>query len=304
LTESAFAEDPASNPPTTILRFKSETLKHNNVTVVSEEIRADRQRSDLVLVGFDTAGDMNFELSYSNFDWLFEAALCGTWASDILTNGVTNRSFNIEKGFLDIGQYMQFRGSVINRLLIDGTSRKIVQVTAGIMGSTAFAGSTSLGGTTTPTDPSDTEVIASGTDITFQAVGGVGPVELNGVHSKEIKLDINNNCRIRDLVTQPQTEDLGRGVMDITGSLNCYFEDLVAYNAFLANGFCQLAFTYADPTTPAGNTYRFTLPRIKLPDANPTIGGVDSDVMQPITFRALDDPDVGYAIQIERGVTL
>jgi hypothetical protein len=92
--------------------------------------------------------------------------------------------------------------------------------------------------------------------------------------------------------------------MDITGSLNAYFEDLVAYNAFLANGFCQLAFTFADPTTPAGNTYRFTLPRIKLPDANPNIGGVDADVMQPISFRALDDPDVGYTLKIERGVTL
>jgi len=305
LQEGAFAETPASNPATTIMRFKSESLKHNNVTVVSEEIRADRQRSDLILVGFDTSGDIGMELSYGNFDWLMEAVLCSSgWSTDIITNGVTNRSFLIEKGFLDIGQYIQFRGSVINTLAIDATSRRIVQLTAGIMGSQAFAGGTSVAGTTTPTDPLDTEVIASGTDITFQAVGGVGPVELNDVFSKEIKLTINNNCRIRDVVTQPQTEDLGRGVMDITGSFNAYFEDLTAYNAFLANGFCQIAFTFADPTTPAGQTYRVTLPRIKLPDANPNIGGVDADVMQTVPFRALDDPDVGYSIQIERGVTL
>jgi len=44
-------------------------------TIVSEEIRSDRQISDLILVGGEAGGDTNFELSFKAFDLLIESAL-------------------------------------------------------------------------------------------------------------------------------------------------------------------------------------------------------------------------------------
>ncbi len=44
-------------------------------TIVSEEIRSDRQISDLILVGGEAGGDTNFELSFAAFDLLIESAL-------------------------------------------------------------------------------------------------------------------------------------------------------------------------------------------------------------------------------------
>src|ERR1051326_6564235 len=142
-TESAFAEVPGSNPATTLLRFKSESLHHKNVTVVSDLIRSDRQRDDLVLVGVEVDGDIVTELTYGDWDWAIEAALCGTWSSNSLSNGTTNRSFLIEKGFLDIGKYLSYRGCVINTFALDISARTIVNLTFGVMGAQGFAGSTS-----------------------------------------------------------------------------------------------------------------------------------------------------------------
>lgn len=385
--ETEFGEVPDANLATTRLRFKSESLKHTNSTVISDEIRSDRQRSDLALVGFDAAGDINAELTYGNFDWMFEAALCGTWtpgtsvfadgvtnstavvtsataafsaddkfkpisgagipansyigvinsATSIglsssktanvpvnasatatgvsitigsvgvprashLMNGTVNRSFPVEKGFLDIGKNNFYPGCGVNTLGLDVTSRQIVQLTAGLMAKRAYASASSIAGTTVPTEPNGNQIITAGPLIQL-VDSGTPNIELNGIFTKEVKLMINNNFRVRDAATQYETDDFGRGVMEITGSLNAYFEDIDILNAFIANQVCALRYSLTDPVDNR-LSYRLTLPKIKLPDVSPVIGGVDADVMLPIQFRALVDDNVGYTLFMERGVTI
>ena len=90
--EAVFAEVPSS-PVMQSLRFLKESLTHKNTTVVSDEIRADRLRSDLLLVGVDTAGAIDGEFSPITYDSLIEAALGGTWdtTGDVVkADGVTN----------------------------------------------------------------------------------------------------------------------------------------------------------------------------------------------------------------------
>ena len=50
-------------------------------TITSNEIRPDRQVSDLILVGAEAGGDTGIELSYGAFDSLLEDALFSTFAS-------------------------------------------------------------------------------------------------------------------------------------------------------------------------------------------------------------------------------
>lgn len=376
--QAAFGEDLPANPATTRVRLKSESLHHKNATVVSEEIRSDRQRSDLILVGRDIDGEIAAELSYGNFDWAFEAALCGTWANKTATlsattvsasptvtaagitgddlhkavtgagipassyigvvtpgvsfglsssatvntpvnatasatitativgrgadlnNGTTNRSFDFERGFLDLGKYIFFRHCIINTLNLDITARQIAQISMGIMGSRAYSSATQMGGSTTPTEPNSNPVISAGPLIQLFNSGGTN-TELNGISTKEVKLSINNQGRIRDIATDIDLGDFGRGSMDITGSLHAYFESTAIFDAFVANAFCSLRFTMSDPVD-LGKSYRVTLPSVKLLDANPNLGGVESDVMQQIPFRALLDAGVGYTAHIERGI--
>ena len=48
-------------------------------TIISDEIRPDRQRSDLIPVGAEAGGEVTFEFSYGAVDSLLEDALFSTW---------------------------------------------------------------------------------------------------------------------------------------------------------------------------------------------------------------------------------
>ena len=58
-------------------------------TIVSEEIRSDRQTSDLILVGGEAGGDTNFELSFGAFDLLIESALMSLFSVNKFNLGAT-----------------------------------------------------------------------------------------------------------------------------------------------------------------------------------------------------------------------
>ncbi len=66
------------SPALKLIRLTSENLAHKSEKVRSEEVRGDRQITDLAHVGDVVGGAINFELSYT--DWLeyFEAALATT----------------------------------------------------------------------------------------------------------------------------------------------------------------------------------------------------------------------------------
>jgi len=301
--ETAWNETPPANAATTRLRFTGESLSHRNATVISEEIRPDRQRDDLILVGYDVAGDINLELSYGNFDWLFEAAIWSSgWATNQIINGTTKRSFNFQKSFMDIAKHVSYRGCRINSLDVAVIARRPVTMVAGIVGSKGYPSATDITGTTTPTEPNGNAIIAAGTNIKLFDSGG-GNIDLNDVAAREVRFQINNAARIRELATNPETDDFGFGAMEVTGNLLVYFADITHYTEFVANAIFALQFTATDP---ADNTksYRFTFPRIKVTDASPNLTGVDADVTLPFTFRAMADVTVGYTIKIERAVTV
>jgi hypothetical protein len=86
----AFQREPTwgTTPPSpalTLLRLTKEEMMHDKATVISEEVRSDRQVSDLALVGSKASGKLSFELSYKEFWPFFEAALFTTFKNIALT---------------------------------------------------------------------------------------------------------------------------------------------------------------------------------------------------------------------------
>jgi len=75
--------------PTTglALRNTGESLAFAIQTTTSQEIRSDRQVTDLVQTGASASGGYNFELTYNEHDRLLQGALMGTWLV-YGTNGV------------------------------------------------------------------------------------------------------------------------------------------------------------------------------------------------------------------------
>lgn len=76
--ETTFGVTPA-NPAFKAIRETSSSLAVNPQTVVSSEIRSDRQVSDLILVGVQAGGDVGGEMSFRTMDDDLEEALQGTW---------------------------------------------------------------------------------------------------------------------------------------------------------------------------------------------------------------------------------
>jgi hypothetical protein len=71
-----------SNPVFKTLRTTSSNLSASPQTVVTEEIRSDRQVADLVLVGQQAQGDIAAELSFRSHDDDLEEALQSTWQNN------------------------------------------------------------------------------------------------------------------------------------------------------------------------------------------------------------------------------
>lgn len=69
-------------------RMTGEGLNFNIANIVSNEIRADRQITDLVQVDAEAAGPVNFELSYAAYDdWLEAALFSAGWTAAVAETG-------------------------------------------------------------------------------------------------------------------------------------------------------------------------------------------------------------------------
>jgi len=295
--ETAFDEVPPGTLTMQALRFVSENLKHTNATVVSAEIRADRMRSDLLLLGTDVAGDIAFEFSHGSFDDFIEAALCGAWTSNVLKNGVLLKSFLFERGLLDVGQYFSYRGSCINGFHLDISARAIAKGTFNVMGSEGFDGTASQATTVTP--PTVSTVITSGPSITG--------IELNtnmtGMKATQVRLDLTNNMRPRPDVESRKSAPYGLGAQDVTGTVLFYFQNLAVFDAFKNNLFQPFTFVVHDPDTPS-KSYTFFMPKVKFTDVEVVTPGLEQDIIATAGFRALADAAAGCHLQITRSLTL
>lgn len=133
VAESTFGTTPAS-PTMLQLRNTGTTLMTQKESFQSEEIRNDRQIVDLRHGTRTAEGDINFELSYGAFDDWLEAALFGTWATNVLKVGVTPKSFTVERAFDDVSQYFPFTGVMVNTMSLSISPNAMVTGTFGVIG--------------------------------------------------------------------------------------------------------------------------------------------------------------------------
>lgn len=84
------------------IRYNTSTLARNTTQVDSNEINQNRQRPLSRQGTYSTQGDIVAELSDDSFDDFLEMAMQGTWATNVLKVGSTERSFSILERHSDI----------------------------------------------------------------------------------------------------------------------------------------------------------------------------------------------------------
>jgi len=87
--EVTFGVTPATPAITNVRVTGHPNLGYVPQTVTSEEIRADRQVTDLILVGAEAGGDLGMEVSFGALDIIFEGALASTWDTKAYREGGT-----------------------------------------------------------------------------------------------------------------------------------------------------------------------------------------------------------------------
>lgn len=116
------------------VRYTGTTADLMKDTFTSEEIRNDRQISDLRHGNKRAEGDVSIELSYGAFDRLLEAVLQGTWSGNVLKAGIVDRSFSLSRLFDDIGRLRLFDGMKASAMSLS------VSINAIVSGSFTFVG--------------------------------------------------------------------------------------------------------------------------------------------------------------------
>lgn len=192
--ESSWGETP-SGPAMTVMRVTSENLQHQKNTVTSNEIRSDRQRSDVLEVGQAAQGPVNFELIYGEFEQFFETALRGSIASTKVANTSTVFAASTITGStganftgLEAGQWIRIYSPSVN----DGAVAKVASVASTVVtitGTTLTASTVSANviGRTLKNGTTETSFLV---EADFEDINGVK--YFNGLRPNQVSLDVQS----------------------------------------------------------------------------------------------------------------
>lgn len=190
--EATWNEVPAS-PPMSLLRFTGESLTYKKKTVQSETIRSDRMRDTVALVGFDTTGDINYELYFFDFDFLLEGALANSYvgAKTVTATTISFTSTTIADsgnglGAIPVGASVWVTGSSTASL---NRRYKVTASAAGALTVSPAPATTASAGDTIVISSSAVSVVTSvsvtatvsGSTVTFGGGTGFNPATGTGI---------------------------------------------------------------------------------------------------------------------------
>lgn len=273
------------------LRFTGESLSAARTTASSAEIRADRNIADLITTGESATGDINVEYSFGTYDDFLESALQGVWTDNVLKNGVTRKSFTIEKEFSDVGKFEYFRGCEVTQMAINMSASQFVTGSFGIMARKSESGSASIATVKAPA--TTTPVFNTTYHMTGLTING--GVYSDGIQS--LAFSLNNNAREQRQIGSKDLAGVGMGSALLTGTLNCYFGNAtVITDAYDTDTPVEIQFILAA----AGSLYTVTLPAVKFSGKKHVAGGINTDVQLEMTFQSVIDDVEKCEIKIER----
>ena len=278
-----------STPAMVALRHKGCSLGQTKDTFQSEELRSDRQISDLRHGTIRVSGGIDFELSYGEFDPILEAALFGAWDTNVLKAGVTAKSFTFERAFSDITKYAAFTGCMVNSMSLTVPSNGMVTGSFDIVGKDAEAI------TGTPLDASPT---ASQTNSPFD--GFTGTIKEGGSSIAiitQVELSLANSLDPAFVLGSRYAAGITPGRSNLTGTVSALFESETLLNKFINETESSLEFTLGNGTS---KSYTFLIPRIKYSGGGDAPVSGEGRIALSLPFQALYDSVTGTNLQITR----
>lgn len=276
-------------------RITGTTLGLTKETIQSEELRSDRQIGCFRHGNKQVGGGADFELTFTDFDDLLEAGLCGAWdvgvpavGTDRLLAGVARRSFTVERHFADITTYVRYKGVEVNEISLSIAPNAVV------------TGSLTLVGT----DQDGTNGIVTGATYGAPA-GGCAFDSFSGTITEggasiaivtQVDLNIANGIEPQFVIGSDAVSFTSIGRSNVTGTVTAYFSSIALLNKFVNETASSLVFTLVNE---AGDALNFNLPNIKYTGGQPDVSG-DGPVTVALGFQALYDDTLASQLVIER----
>lgn len=263
----------------------------------SPERRADRMAANMTsgLATFPKVIEMPWVRDAGN-DILWESALCGAWATNVLKNASTIKPFTLEEKYEGgaTDPYRRLTGCVVDttnisfRLGQPGTISFGIQALAEASATTAIASST-YAAPTPGYDPSTPADIVVGDCF---SVSGAKLVSLD--------MTIANNIRPQHSFGANSPFGTGLGMFDVTGRVQLYFNAATDYSTFMTRqSGLDLSLTIGATTN-----YKDTLLLPYCDVWNPDVDdpGATGDHLVTLNFMARYDTSDTAAIKITRNV--
>jgi len=279
-----------ATPAFTGIGFTGEGLNSALTFTNSNEIRSDREVADAILTDKSAAGNIDFELTHTAYDWVLEAAMMDVFTTGTLVNGVTGQSYTFIKQFQDVSVVQLFTGMRCKTLAFTMATGAIVTASSSWVGLGSSTSSVVPTGATFTAPTLAGGVMNTVTDVSAITIDGVGVTAVNN-----LALTIENNLREQKAVGILGSIGIGDGQLAVSGQIDLYFQNLTEYNKFVGATSFALSFTMG---TGAGNQYIFTIPNNKYSSSTIVAGGNNQDVIATMAFTSLHDAVSGNTIQI------
>ena len=257
-------------------------------TFASKEISPTRQATSLTYGTRSGSGEIPFDLSYSSFDSWLEAAMGGTWTTEVLKIGQTKRSFTFEDAYPDISVWEKNTGVVMTGFSLSVKPNAVVEGSFTHMFKDQASGTAKYA----------TSYTAANTNPVYDSFTGViteAGVTLAIVTGIDVKVDQAANGS--NVLFDATVQQISLGTMNVSGTLVVRFVDNALKAKFLAGTATDLSFTLGSGVA-LGKSYKFDMSSVKFTAATTDTG--EGELTQSFPFTAIYNTGDSSSIMITR----
>ena len=217
-----------------------------------------------------------------------------------LVNGVTPKSFSVERGFEDANVYEYLTGMEMDTFSVSASANSLVTASFGMLGRSQSSRVGRQGGITDVTEETYGSTLNASSNVA--TIGHSHPTTSTILTADlaivtEISLEITNNLRELNALGTVGAASIGSGEFSVTGSMSVYFEDDALLEKLLENQQTSLRFGFSAED---GSMISFFLPAIKFTEGIPEVSGKNEDVMLNLGFQAFAAGGIGSTIRVQR----
>lgn len=210
-------------------------------------------------------------------------------------------SYFVERSLQDMDPVYRwaYRGLMVNSISMSAQTKAI------LTGSIDFLGKDSL--SYSDGSKSQGSLVNAVSTEKLNAAYHIGGIRIDGVDLRSQSspvffqsLDFTINDNLRGLQAVGEVGNIGVSAGDFTveGSFSPYFSNDTMYQKFLNGTAFSLSYEAVNPTT--GEGYVFYFPRCKVQDSGLEGSGKNADIMENVSWTALEDPTTQITVQIDR----